>query len=305
MAYEHGHNLMLSLTLRQIDYVCAIQRHGGLTAAAEALHVSQPALSVALAQVEAHLGQSLFLRRPGGRLIATAFGRNWLERAEVQLRAMAQLQDGPTRAAPLRVALFEDLAPLILAPLLASGHAPTLEAHVLGFAALTQSLRTGQADLAVTWDLGLPADLRRILLANLPPQAILSVDHPLAGRPGLDLADLAPEALVLTDQGLSVDHIRALFAKAGLRANITQRCASLELMRSFAANGLGIGISYTQPAPRHSPDGKALVVVPILDAGREPVVLALPAGATDPTDLATLQHLLASLLNGAEAPVFP
>lgn len=301
MAYEHGHNLMLSITLRQIEYVCAIQRHGGLTAAAEALHVSQPALSVALAQVEAHLGQDLFLRRPGGPLLATPFGRGWLERGEVQLRAMAQLLDGPTRAAPLRFALFEDLAPLILAPLLASGHAPTLEAQVLGFAALTHALRNGQADLAVTWDLGLPLDLRRILLASLPPQAILAADHRLAGRRSLDLADLAAETLVLTDQGLSVDHIRALFGKAGLRATITQRCASLELMRSFAANGLGVGISYTQPAPRQSSDGKPLVVVPIRDAGHEPVVLVLPARAPDPTDLATLQHLLAALLNATDA----
>ena len=52
---------MLSTTLRQLDYACAIARHGGLTAAAEALHVSQPALSVALAQIERQLGQQLFL----------------------------------------------------------------------------------------------------------------------------------------------------------------------------------------------------------------------------------------------------
>ena len=39
---------MLSLTLRQIEYATATARHGGMTAAAAALHVSQPALSVAL-----------------------------------------------------------------------------------------------------------------------------------------------------------------------------------------------------------------------------------------------------------------
>ena len=57
---------MLSLTLRQIDYATAVARHGGITRAAEALHVSQPALSVALGQVEAAVGQPLFLRRAGG-----------------------------------------------------------------------------------------------------------------------------------------------------------------------------------------------------------------------------------------------
>ena len=45
-------------------------------------------------------------------------------------------------------------------------------------------------------------------------------------------------------------------------------------MRSYAANGLGIGLSYTNPAPRQSPDGAALVTRPLADAGAEPVVLA-------------------------------
>ncbi|MCX8510044.1 MAG: LysR family transcriptional regulator, partial [Rhodobacteraceae bacterium] len=57
---------MLSITLRQLEYAVAVGRAESVTLAAEALHVSQPALSVALAQLEAQLGQPLFLRRPGG-----------------------------------------------------------------------------------------------------------------------------------------------------------------------------------------------------------------------------------------------
>ena len=287
---------MLSTTLRQLEYVCAIQRHGGLTAAAAALHVSQPALSVALGQVEARLGKRLFLRRAGGPMVATAFGRGWLEAAEAQLDGVARLFQGTMRVAPLRIALFEDLAPMVLAPLLASGPEPAVAAQVLGFGALTQALRTGQADLALTWDLGLPPDLRRIELASLPPQAVLAAGHPLAGRDCLRLCDLDEQPLVLTDQGQSIEHMRAVFARAGLVARIAHRCATLELMRSYAANGLGIGLSYTQPAPRISPDGKAVVVVPLRDAGREPIVLALPHGAPDPEGLSALQRRLTALL---------
>lgn len=42
--------------------------------------------------------------------------------------------------------------------------------------------------------------------------------------------------------------MRALFTRAGLVPQIAHRAASLELMRSFAANGLGVGISYSRPA---------------------------------------------------------
>ena len=286
---------MLSTTLRQLDYACAIARHGGLTAAAEALHVSQPALSVALAQVERQLGQPLFLRRPGGPMVPTPFGRGWLEAAAAQLDGFARLMTGAVRAAPLRLAVFEDLAPVVLAPLLAKTDLP-LTARVMGFEALTEALLQGQADVALTWDLGLPPALHRHALARLPLQAVLAADNPLARRDSVTLADLADQPLVLTDQGLSIGHMRALFSRVGLVPNIAHRCATLDLMRSFAANGLGVGISYSQPAPRHSPDGKPLVVRPVRDAGTEPVVLVRVAGGPEPTGLPQLQVILTDLL---------
>ncbi len=101
---------------------------------------------------------------------------------------------------------------------------------------------------------------------------------------------------MLTDQGQSIDHMRALFSRAGIQPRIAHRCATLDLMRSFAANGLGIGLSYSQPAPRISADGLPFVVRPLTDAGTEPVILALPAGLADPPDLAPLRQRLAELL---------
>ena len=109
---------MLSPTLRQIEYALAIGRHGGLSAAAEALHVSQPALSVALAELETHLGQPLFFRRKGARLKPTGFGADWLVQAGRQVDGITALFAAPGRPA-LRLVVFEDLAPMVLAPLLA------------------------------------------------------------------------------------------------------------------------------------------------------------------------------------------
>ena len=293
---------MLTVSLRQMEYVCAISRHGGLTAAAAALNVSQPALSVALAQVEACLRQPLFLRRPGGPLTPTAFGRSWLRAAETQLEAVTQLLTGSLRPAPLRLAIFDDIAAMVLAPLLASGEGALVQTQVMGFDALASALAEGRADLAVTWDLGLPPTLRRQTLANLPPQAVLTPTHRLAGCSHIPLADLADERLALTDQGLSIAHMRALFSQRGLAAHIAHRCATLELMRSFAANALGVGLSYAQPAPRVSSDGRPFVVVPLSDAGSEPVILALPAAAPDPADLAPLRNRLAAILHRQAPP---
>jgi DNA-binding transcriptional LysR family regulator len=265
---------MLSLTLRQLEYALAVADHRGLTAAALALHVSQPALSVALAQLEARLGQPLFLRRPGGPLTPTAFGAAWLSRAQTHVAGLGALMRGEVRA-PLRLGIFEDLAPAILAPLIA--RFPDLAPRPMGFAALAVALEGGEIDAALSWALGLPPGPRH-LLARIAPRAVLAPDHPLAGHATLTLAQIAAHPLVLTDQDLSIAHVQSLFHAAGLAPRIAHRCASLDLMRSFAANGLGVGLSWTQPAPSQSHDGRPLVLREIRDAPREAVVLALAPG---------------------------
>src|SRR5690606_21553019 len=117
-----------------------------------------------------------------------------------------------------------------------------VEPQVMAFEALSAALAEGGIDLALTWDLGLPPDGPRRVLARIAPHAVPPPGHPLAARPGLALADLAGEPLILTDQALSLAHFRSLFAARGLTPRIAHRPASAELMRSFAANGFGIGL---------------------------------------------------------------
>ena len=89
--------------LRQLD---AIARQGTMSAAARALHLSQPALSRSLARLEVELGQPLF-DRPGRRLVLNDAGRVALEHARQILRderAMrAALDDVARRTRALRV----------------------------------------------------------------------------------------------------------------------------------------------------------------------------------------------------------
>ena len=85
---------MLHVSLRQLEYVVAVGRAGSLSAAAEALHVSQPALSVAIASVEGRVGEVLFLRRKGVAISLTAYGRIFMSEAEALL-AVAQRLEHP------------------------------------------------------------------------------------------------------------------------------------------------------------------------------------------------------------------
>lgn len=273
---------MLYLTLRHYEYICALAQQGSLSAAAEAQNVSQPALSAALSKIEDHLGQTLFLRRKGAPLVLTPQGRDFAKRAQILVEQAAQLEtrnSAPLATRKLVLGCFSDLAPFLLAPALRHLHDqfPDLSVtpRVGDFTELTEALLRGEVEFALTYDLGLDAGFSRQIIGHRLPHALMAPEHPLAGSKKVYLRDLATEPLILSQEGLSVQHMLGLFKAQGLNPKVAHRAASLELLRSLAANGEGLGISYSAPPSGISYDGKTLVTIPIRDpAAREPVILA-------------------------------
>jgi len=243
--------------MRQLEYVTAIWRHSSVSAAAMAVNVSQPALSVALGQLEAELGKPLFLRRPGGPMTGGA------------------VETGQ----PVTLCFFEDLAPLLLAPVLAHlGRVlPDIRIQpMLGdFEDVSSGLgKSGRMDLAITYDLGLNDAYVRTELVRLPIQAVVSADHPFARAGAATMAEVAALPIIVTDQGLSRAHMLRLFSARGHRLSIAHMAGTMETMRSLAANGLGVGLSYTRPRSPITYDGRQVRQVPITDAAStEPIIL--------------------------------
>lgn len=64
----------MDFSLKQLEYIARISQHGSLSEAAEAMGVTQPAVSAALAKIERDLGVALFARH-GGRIRLNAAGR--------------------------------------------------------------------------------------------------------------------------------------------------------------------------------------------------------------------------------------
>lgn len=274
---------MLYLTLRQYEYVVAVSKAGSMSAAAQMLNISQPALSVAVATVETHLGRPLFIRRKGTPIRPTGFARGFLAEAEALLAKAAQLEnpraDFNKPPQKLRIGCFSDLAPVWLAPSLKRLRAEFADIELLplvaDFETLAEGMAEGQLDLAITYDLGLDARFTRHKLSAVSPGAFVAAGDPLAQQQSVPLKQLASRDLILFDEGLSVRHMLALFSQEGVRPRVAHRVASLEVMRSFAANGEGVGISYTTPLSDHSYDGLPLTRVEISDPrARENIVAA-------------------------------
>jgi DNA-binding transcriptional LysR family regulator len=274
---------MLSVTVRQLEYAVAIAEFGGVSAAAATLHVSQPALSVAIARLEGQLGKPIFIRRKGSPFVPTSYGRSFLKEARQLLGNAKRLIDPASavvaQSGPVLIGCYEDLAPLVLAPMLAvfQDRRPevSVSTRVGGFDMLSEGMQNGQIDFAVTYDLGLDEMFERREIAALKPHAIVGKTHRLADMKSVSLAELAGEALVLADQGLSIRHMIDLFRQRGVTPHVAHRAATLEIMRSLAGNGFGVGISYTRPRSEYSYDGKALVTLDISDSiAAEPVIIA-------------------------------
>ena len=104
------------MTLTEMRYIVALARERHFGKAAEACHVSQPTLSVALKKVEGQLGAALFERTAsdvritalGERIVAQA--RRVLEEA-VRLEEIAEAAGDPM-SGPLRVGVIYTIAPL-------------------------------------------------------------------------------------------------------------------------------------------------------------------------------------------------
>ncbi|MEL6420374.1 MAG: LysR family transcriptional regulator, partial [Pseudomonadota bacterium] len=73
------------MELRHLRYFVAVADHGGISHAAERLHIAQPAVSRQIRDLELELGFDLLLRE-GRRVVLTDAGRVFADRARVILQ---------------------------------------------------------------------------------------------------------------------------------------------------------------------------------------------------------------------------
>ncbi|QYX58370.1 LysR family transcriptional regulator [Roseovarius sp. SCSIO 43702] len=262
-----------SLTLRQMAYAVAAADHGNVTRAAQRLNVSQPAISAAIAALEAHYGARLFSRAAGQGVTLTPFGM----RAVAEMRLMC---DGARRVAGLgrtdgaiagevSLCCYDAIAPHVLPPILRR-----IEARLPGVSVrflevdldgAVGALTRGQADLAITYDLGLGEGHEARTLYAVQPVVICGAGHPLAARAAPSLADLDGERMILLDQPLSAQYVIGLLRARGAVPRIVAQVRGPELQRALVAQGFGVALVHTPPPEGAVYGGEALVSVALAD----------------------------------------
>lgn len=196
-------------TLRQLEYLVAVADHLNFRRAAEAVHVSQPALSTQIRQLEEMLGVALF-ERDRRRVVATDAGVAAAARARHILLRVDELTEAARGfqqplSGRLRLGVIPSVAPYLLPRVLPGVRERHPKLRLLLREDTTDrvldQLHDGKLDvvlLALEARLG---DVKRHVLFDDPFVLAVHRDHPLAKRKRVTEADLASEPVLLLEDG--------------------------------------------------------------------------------------------------------
>ena len=298
------------MTLVQLRHFIALAQVGSFSKAAQALFLTQPALSRSIRALEDGFGAPLF-DRLGRRIELTPFGRDRLARVR-QLVADADellpggLQATDSDAGVLRVGMGSGPGAMLMTPLLmhTAQHRPRLRMEIsrAGTALLVQALRDRALDALVVDARSLrPApDLRSEVLGELPGAFMVRRGHPLTRRrqaPGFD--DLQPYPMASTP--LSDEVARTLVERYGPQAHpderVTLRCDEIPSLVEVAKNSDAVVLAIRAAAP----ELVELSLRPPLDASARFGLVTL-ARRTEPLALAAVRQLMLRLLQPGPVP---
>lgn len=253
---------------RQVNAFRMVMRHGSITAAANALNVSQPAVSRLIADLEASLGFPLLLRL-GGKAQPTQEAHELfqeverlfygLDRLALVAKEIRDLRRTAFRVASMPMVSFE-IVPRAMKRFVDRYQGVRVTHDVHTSPRILDLLASHQIDLGIGQTYPDRQDLAVLAAFRTDCVCAMSPDNPLAGHAVLTPKDLKDAPIVaLTHRTLTSSYMSQRFAEAGVVPNIVA-----ETQPSYSACGLaalGIGIAIVDPI---TPEifGTALASVP-------------------------------------------
>ncbi len=261
------------MTLTELKYIVAVAREKHFGHAAEACHVSQPTLSVAIKKLEEELEIKLF-ERNASEVAVTPLGEEIVRQAQTVLEQAAAIREIAKRgkdplAGPLRLGVIYTIGPYLLPDLVRQviEHTPQMPLMLQeNFTVkLLEQLRLGEIDAAILAEPFPDTNLALAPLYDEPFYAAVPVSHPLAARPYVTTEELRHETMLLLGNGHCFrDHVLEVcpeFARfsndaEGIRKSFEG--SSLETIKHMVAAGMGVTLVPRLSVPRSalSDDGQ-------------------------------------------------
>ncbi len=236
-------------TVRQLEVLVATGREGSVTAAAESLHLTQPAVSIQLRQLEEHLGLPLF-EAVGRRLQITEPGRHLLSLAaeiltrlddlEQSARELRGVQRGRVRLGVVSTAKY--FAPSLLAQFVKAHPGIEFKLNIYNRERIIEQLQSFAIDLGI---MGQPPEGMNLAGLAFAPNLLAVVaapSHPLALRRPLSPEDLEDQPFIVREPGSGTRNaMDRYFRDNGVAIRMLMEADSNETIKQAVMAGMGMG----------------------------------------------------------------
>lgn len=241
---------MFRLSLRQLIILEAVARCGSFSAASRELHLTQPAVSMQIRQLEETLGLALF-EQVGRRIHLTEAGREVLatsraisrELADLE-QTLARLRGGEGGNLVLSAASSASyLATRLVAAFRRAHPGVRVSLNAVNRETLLRHLAENTVDLVL---MGRPpegGDLEATPVLDNPLVVIAARSHPLAGVKNIPLARLAEEPFIGREPGSGTRNaVERFFEANGLTLGVAMEMNKNEAVKQAVQAGLGVGV---------------------------------------------------------------
>lgn len=278
------------MTLTELRYIVAVARERHFGRAADASHVSQPTLSVAIKKLEDELGVTIF-ERGSTEVSVTPIGEQIVAQAARVLeqtgaiRELARQGKDPL-SGPLRLGVIYTIGPYLLPDfmrvVIRDAPAMPLVLQENYTVKLIEMIKLGELDAAI---MALPVPESGLIAQPLydePFVVAVPRHHPFAKRKSISAEELKSETMLLLgaghcfrDQVLEICPELSRFSPNPAGIQKTFEGSSLETIRHMVASGIGITVLPRTSMPSTVPKDSLLAYIPFAaPAPERRVVLA-------------------------------
>lgn len=239
---------MNHISIRQLEVFVGIAEHGTVRACAELIFITQPAASMALAELERQLGAPLFERLPG-RMLLTSRGNELLPGAREILERLREMQSsGVDTGAPLRGQLRIGASNTVGNYLIGDLLKDFVAAHPLISVSVTvantmdiaASLLEHRCDIACVEG---PVSHPQLETWPWREDALVvcaASSHPLAQRKSLDAQDFAGLSWIMRERGSASRALTEQALNALPSGHVLMEMGQIEAIKQAVIAGLGI-----------------------------------------------------------------
>ncbi len=240
----------MNVSLRQLRIFEAVARQLSYTRAAEELHLSQPAVSMQVRQLEDEVGLPLF-EKLGKQISLTEAGRELYHYSRSINRALQEMEEvvealkGVSRGR-LSVAVASTVnyfAPRLLAAFHQRYPGISLKLDVTNREQLVRLLEANAVDMVLMGQPPEAVDVESEAFMENPLVVVAPPDHPLAGGPPVPLARLAEEVFVMREPGSGTRQaMERFFAEHGIAIRHGMQMTRNEAIKQAVRAGLGLSV---------------------------------------------------------------